>query len=277
MNCIIPFTKEVKFSTSIGEVTSISLEHEYNINDNILLGNFIVSGSYKTHELSVNSCDFSEVIPFDLSLPEVIDEKTFEFNIDNFTYELYSPNVLKVDISYLIKAKEIKVERLDIEFSDTSSAFDDIEIDSLDDSIFTSNTAYELEQALLSQDDIVEFEERIEEENILEEKVLEVIEDKPVDNNENLKTEIPVDIPLEIPELPEEDNSDRMIEETGTIMDFATKNEETFVTYKIHLMREGESVETVSKMYQLEETTLLLYNNTIKFNPGDKILIPEDE
>ena len=40
MNCIIPFTKDIKFKTSISEILSISLEHDYTLNDNDLLGNF---------------------------------------------------------------------------------------------------------------------------------------------------------------------------------------------------------------------------------------------
>ena len=33
MNCIIPFTKDIKFKTNICEILSISLEHEYTVND----------------------------------------------------------------------------------------------------------------------------------------------------------------------------------------------------------------------------------------------------
>ena len=54
MNLIIPFTKDIKFNTNISEILSISLEHDYTINDGELLGNFTVSGEYKTHEVSVN-------------------------------------------------------------------------------------------------------------------------------------------------------------------------------------------------------------------------------
>ena len=46
MNCIIPYTKEIPFNSKIKEITSISLEHEMNINEGEILGNFIVSGEY---------------------------------------------------------------------------------------------------------------------------------------------------------------------------------------------------------------------------------------
>ena len=42
MNCVIPFTKEIKFNTNIAEVLSISLEHDYTVNDEELLGKLVL-------------------------------------------------------------------------------------------------------------------------------------------------------------------------------------------------------------------------------------------
>ena len=58
MNCIIPFTKDIKFKTNIAEILSISLEHDFTANPEEVLGNFIISGDYKTHEVSVNKEHF---------------------------------------------------------------------------------------------------------------------------------------------------------------------------------------------------------------------------
>ncbi len=58
MNLIIPFTKDIKFTSNISEITIISLKHEFTVNNDEILGNFIVSGDYKTHELSVNKEHF---------------------------------------------------------------------------------------------------------------------------------------------------------------------------------------------------------------------------
>ena len=33
MNLIIPFTKDIKFTSNISEITSISLEHEFTVNN----------------------------------------------------------------------------------------------------------------------------------------------------------------------------------------------------------------------------------------------------
>ena len=70
MNCIIPYTKEIPFNSKIKEITSISLEHEMSINEGEILGNFIISGEYKAHELSVNKESFEHVLPFSIDLTE---------------------------------------------------------------------------------------------------------------------------------------------------------------------------------------------------------------
>ncbi len=106
MNCTIPFTKDVKFETNIAEILSISLEHEYTVNEGELLGNFIITGEYKTHEVSVNRESFEYVLPFAVNLTKPIDPDTVDFEIQDFTYDLVDNNTLKVNIEYSVKAVE---------------------------------------------------------------------------------------------------------------------------------------------------------------------------
>lgn len=110
MNLTIPFTKDIKFSSNISEILSISLEHEYTVNELGVLGNFIVSGEYKTHEVSVNKENFEKVLPFSVDLTNKIDTDSLDFAIEDFTYELIDKNTLKVNIEYSIKANPLKEE-----------------------------------------------------------------------------------------------------------------------------------------------------------------------
>lgn len=110
MNLTIPFTKDIKFSSNISEILSISLEHEYTVNELGVLGNFIVSGEYKTHEVSVNKENFEKVLPFSVDLTNKIDTDSLDFAIEDFTYELKDKNTLKVNIEYSIKANPLKEE-----------------------------------------------------------------------------------------------------------------------------------------------------------------------
>ena len=110
MNLIIPFTKDIKFNSSIAEITSISLEHDYTVNDGEILGNFTVSGDYKSHEVSVNKEHFEYVLPFSVELTTRIDRDSVDFNIEDFTYEIKNNDTLEVKNEYRIKAEEEKEE-----------------------------------------------------------------------------------------------------------------------------------------------------------------------
>lgn len=118
MKLIIPFEKKVKFNSNACEISSISLEHEFTKNEGEILGNFLISGSYKEHELSVNKTPFNFTLPFSVDISDRVDLNTIEFTIDNFTYDL-KDNDLDIKIDYVItgedKKEEVRFEKVDEE------------------------------------------------------------------------------------------------------------------------------------------------------------------
>lgn len=227
MNCIIPFTKDIKFKTNICEILSISLEHDYTLNETELLGNFIITGDYKSHEVSVNKEHFEHVLPFSVSLVSPIKEDTLDFNIEDFTYQILDDNTLKVDIEYAVKGEEL-------ERTEKPLVFEDIE--SEDDAI---------------EDLLEEFDEKDEE---VEEEIRE--EEVRSDNKEV---------------------EERAVTETEkeTIINEINKDDNTFVTYHIHIMKENETIETVCTMYNTSTQTIGEYNDISNIAIGDKIIIPD--
>lgn len=113
----IPFESEIDFRSNISEITKMSLEHDYNINDNMVLGNFYVSGEYKAHTISINKEPFKYTLPFTVELRDDINPETLEFNIEDFSYDVIDNKKLKVNIEYSLKAdlkeKEELFERVD--------------------------------------------------------------------------------------------------------------------------------------------------------------------
>ena len=105
MNNVIPFTKEIKFDSNISEITSISLEENYNCTCDTIDGEFIVSGNYKSHELSVNKEDFEYKLPFSVDLTEKIIPDTLNFEITDFSYDILNDNTLKVNIEFKFDAE----------------------------------------------------------------------------------------------------------------------------------------------------------------------------
>ena len=104
----IPYEKEIVFNTKIAEITSISLEYEANVLDEDIEGDFIVSGDYKIHELSVNKEPFKYIIPFSVSLTDDIIRDSIKYDINNFTYEIVDDDTLKVNIEFGIDYELVK-------------------------------------------------------------------------------------------------------------------------------------------------------------------------
>lgn len=251
MNCKIPFTKDIDFGKKVSEITSISLEHEINVEEGFLKGNFIVSGEFKSHEVSVNKESFSYILPFEIELSEEIDTATVEFMIDDFTYEIVNQNFLRVNIDFNVVAskKEIIEEKEEMQplFRDAKELF-------------------------------CEDEGNIEPENLIEDTPLEKKEeqDKENDEKQEVKTENVQEEKTLILEDDEEIRNDTINKETeDTIINSVGNAEDNYTTYHIHMVSEGESVETVCTMYHSNINILSEYNDFSELMPGDKLIIPE--
>ena len=115
MKSIVPYTKDITFETKIAEICSISLEHELAIHDSSIDGEFIISGEYKTHEVSVNKESFLYKLPFTLEVTENILKDSIDFEITDFTYEVVNDNTLRVNIEFSLTASEKEEEKEEME------------------------------------------------------------------------------------------------------------------------------------------------------------------
>jgi hypothetical protein len=110
LNITIPFEKLLPFKTNIAEVCSISLEHDVSINDNELLGDFIISGEYKNLDVNVDTYPFEHVIPFSVDLEEDILIDTLNYEVEDFTYDIVNNDTLKVKIILHVTADKKLVD-----------------------------------------------------------------------------------------------------------------------------------------------------------------------
>ena len=212
MKKIIPFKKNIIFKTNLAEIVSISLEHEIKKEDMEVKGNFIISGSYKISESSVNAEEFYYDLPFAIQIDEKYDLENVTMDIDDFYYEIINNNILSVNI--------------------------DVALDNV------------LEKEIIKEETPVE--EKEEEKKKPEEEVRcideEELRPKPV------KQELPLD-----------DMSD--------IADF-DMTKETYQSYRVLIIREGDTIESVMKKYQVTKEELEAYNDLNEWNIMDKIIIP---
>jgi len=249
MNCKIPFTKDILFEKKVSEITSISLEHEITTEDNLLKGNFIVSGDFKSHEVSVNKEPFSYLLPFEIELAEEVDKDTIEFMIDDFTYEVVDNSILRVNIDFNVIAdkKEIEEQEEESIFRDASELFGD--------------------------------EEKLEEneENRKVEELEETKEEKEeqVEKREDELMEARESISIQGSEAIVEEKTMEQKASEDTIINSIKDAHDEYTTYHIHMVNDGETVETICTMYNSNIGILSEYNDLKELSEGDKLIIPE--
>lgn len=226
MKKIIPFKKEIVFKTNLSEITSISLEHTLQVDkNNMVLGEFIVSGEYKMVDTSVNVEAFSFNIPFEVSIDEkyIIDKVIVD--IYDFYYEIINNNVLALNI-------EVIVDRL-------------------------------REKPLI--DEIIE--NGLEEVEKVKDEI-ELEEDEEIEEEEEIRKE------TETNELEEREINENDEKITKSLFDNFDSRSETYMTYKVYIVREGDTLDVLIQNYGVPKEELEKYNNLNELNIGDRLIIP---
>lgn len=265
LKSVIPFTKELEFDTKVSEITSISLEREFEILDGSIEGHLFITGEYKSHEVSVNIIPFSFKIPFSIALSSETNKDSISLEISDFAYDTLDDNKIKVHIEL-----ELAFEQLE------------------------ENEENEERNVEVHTDEILEMMEEqnmldmpFEQENVSDEDI------QIISNEEEIKGSVENEImPIETEEVPKENEVMPIAEEAPlakeiikeeTMVEEATSKEEVviesntseeYMTYHIHILQEGESLETLCNMYHTTGGFLAEYNDISSLNVGDKILIP---
>ena len=184
------------------------------------------------------------------------------------TYKMTEASVIEEEFYYTIPFEVAISKRIDK---------DTIKID-IDDFKYTIEkdilkVNIELE---LSCEEIRE-EEPIKEEYDLDNYINNYFEDKDInllneEHNEeikdnNINTTIDTDINLEKNDIDLNSNINNI---TNII-----NNENKYYTYKVYIVREGDTIETICSKYNINVNDIKEYNNINEINIGDKIIIPQ--
>lgn len=230
--------RDFLFKDSIFEITSISVEHDEDINGSNLEGDFIISGDYRLHEISINKEDFSFKLPFTHEIRSNINLDTVNLEITDFTYELNNNDELHVHIEYIVSGEQSLIE-----FADEKD---------LDE--FLNKTDAEVV-------DLTEDEPRFKE--VSKEEILNIpAEDSKKEEKEESKEEIKEDKPSEI-------STNNII---GSI-----NADETYVKYHVHTVMQNDTLEGILDKYKITLTDLKKYNTFEALEVNMKLVIPENE
>lgn len=137
MKQIIPLIKDIEFENNIASIVSISLEDNYQVIDNEVVGEFTLFGDYKVHNDTTEKELFKEKIPFNILIPDNMEIDSIKFEIDDFTYDLVGNNVLRACIDVSINGNE---KEIPIRDKDDARDLEDIwglnnEIDNIDEEV----------------------------------------------------------------------------------------------------------------------------------------------
>lgn len=247
---IVPYKKEISFGSKIAEITSMSLEHEIDLTPEEVHGNFIISGDYKSHEVSVNREPFLYKLPFSIEITDHVDLDTFQFEITDFSYDVLNDDTVEVDIEFAISAEELVEEEVM-----------EVPVVSVED-VIKEEREEEVEEPDLSR-----LIETPEEEGILTQILMtEDVEEK---EQERVETKTM----LTETKVVKED----MKESEETIIQNVNPMDDSYATYHIHIVNSGETVETICTMYHSNLGLLSEYNDMSQVAVGDKIIIPKED
>lgn len=224
MKKIINYEKDILFKTNIKEVCSISLEHDFTVDDGFLRGEFIVSGEYKANELSLNKEEFTYKLPLEYELDKTVDLETFSYDIDNFEYNVKEDELsvyIDLGIRYEEKKQEPIIPTITEDEINDETYFDDIELPKFIEETYTP---------------------------LREEKE----ELKPI-------------------------KEERLKEEEKTMVLESLNEEDTYITYHVHIVREGETLESIATKYNSSIELIKEYNTADTLELKSKLIVPELE
>lgn len=248
---IVPFVKDIKFNTKLSEITSISLEHDLKLEDLSVAGEFIIKGNYKINDISINKEEFNFKVPVYITLDKKYDSSKVAIDIDNFFYEIINDEVLRVHIDVSLDNLEIIKEDVKPIIEEVNKKKEEIimpdDLKIKDDEKLVEN---------LRSDDKKEVKKEVVEETVKKEEKKE----KEVKKEESVKEE--------------KTKKSQKEEIENAIKSNFLSEEEMFVTYKVHIIRENETVEDIVKKYETTKEELELYNDLSNVVLGTKLLIP---
>ena len=224
MKQTIPFKKDITFKTKIGELTAISLDNDLTLKgEDLIVGNFYISGNYKMLEGSIEEESYSYKIPCEIAIISEYDTYDAVIDIDDFYYEIINDEVLRVNITVVIS----NLERKEIK----------------------------------------------EEQETNEVEVLTDEDDRMLSINDDIANNIKLPLEEEFEEIKEIEKP-RNVSNFDKVKESAKNQDDTYITYKVYIYKEEDTIESVLEKYSITKEELANYNNLEDIIPGSKIVIP---
>ena len=293
MRQIIPFKKELLFKTKISEITSISLEHTLRlVEDNLVSGEFHISGDYKMTEASINREKFYFTLPFEIDLDDDYIVDSVSIDIDNFYYEVVNDDSLQVNIDVFVDGEkkkiipeEVVVDKEAVD-SFTEEVVRDVNLGNLelkDDNIEISTDA-----DIDSNNSFIDVSNNIVDISCDDEKIIvaddtsndrqdsDSIDNNVNNNREELEKQVNY---IEVPKVSLEDIEDNSVDNdviNNNFNFFNTENfgTDTYVTYYVYIVKEDDTINSIMDKFNVSKEEIANYNDISDIKKGTKLIIP---
>lgn len=187
--------------------------------------------------------------------------------LGNFTisgeYKVHEVSINKESFEYVLPfsvnlTKEIDINSVD--FDIVNFTYEVVDDDTLRVNIEYSINAVELPE----EKEEVTIDELLDE---IDEDVRAEIEEEKEEEKEEIQ---------EKEEVLETENRDITDEAKETILNSINKDDNTYVTYHVHIMSETDTIESICLKYNVTESILKEYNDLTTIGVKDKVIIPEN-
>lgn len=234
MKKIIPFKKDIIFKTNVSEITSISLEHTLHFEENNTIGG-----------------DFTVSGEYKITDTSV--------NVETFSYNL--PFDISMDEKYILENANIDIN--------------DFYYEIINDNVLSVNIEVVMDGL---EERLIPVEEEIEE--TVKEEVVEEMQPVVVDDSFDREIENEIEEVKGVLEEVEENEQEveRCIEQEDekfvSLFDHMDDSVETYQSYKVYIVRDGDTLETILEKYSITKEEIESYNDVKEIHIGDKIIIP---
>ncbi len=243
MKQTIPFRKDITFKTKIGELTAISLDNDLTLKgEDLIVGNFYISGNYKMLEGSISEEEYSYKIPCEIAISDDYDTYDATIDIDDFYYEIINDEILRVNITVVInnlERKEVKEEPLIFE-----------------DEVKEEEVSDDLDERSEEKDEDIEILDEPKEEPVFKDEV-------------KLPLEEEFDEAVVIDKI-EDDRAMSFLE----VKENVKKQTDTYLTYKVYIVKDDDTIDKILEKYNITKEQLSDYNNLDEIMAGTKLVIP---
>lgn len=276
MRQIITLEKEIAFKTMIGDITSISLEHDLDfISDSEIEGNLIVSGTYKLTEASTIEEDFNYKVPVEIMLTSNLDENKRSIAINNFIYKIVNEEALFITVELLIEG----LEKIEVEEVASEEQEEVREEEKKQEEIKEENRQEIVVEEEKNDDNKISEEEKRDEEVLQSMDNNEEVEVLKTDEDDNFKEEKiqnTIEVVNNVEKTKETVNDNNNKEVMDSIFSIFANTEETYATYSVYILRENDNLEEVINRYKTSREVLAEYNDLDNLRVGSKIIIPSN-